>query len=190
MLEVEQKYWIDNLESLEQRLRELAATAGPIEQHADEYFNHPTRDFAETKEALRIRRVDGVAHITYKAPKLPGAVKAREEMEWCLSPGDADGSLTSRLWLTLGFRSVAVVKKTRRTYSCPSLGGDLSITIDKVVGVGLLAEVEVVIDDPAEVEAARRRVEVAAKQLRLHRVEPRSYLGLLLAEGIKPVILT
>ena len=50
-----------------------------MQEHVDTYYNHPSRDFAETREALRIRRVDGVPMVTYKGTKLPGEVKARRE---------------------------------------------------------------------------------------------------------------
>jgi adenylate cyclase, class 2 len=186
MFEVEQKFWIDDLVQLEDRLHSLGAAEATAQQHADEYFNHPSRDFAETKEALRIRRIDNVAHVTYKGPKLPGDVKARQEMEWCLSPGDSDGSLTAKLWTTLGFRSVSIVRKSRRIFSCERFGSDLSITIDSVEGVGQFTEVELVVSHEKEVEAARHRIINVAKQLGLSRMEPSSYLNLLLATNLPP----
>ena len=186
MFEVEQKFWVDNLETLEGRLRAIGAVEGPTERHADEYFNHPSRDFAETKAALRIRRVNQVAHITYKGTKLPGVVKARMEMEWCLSPGDHDGKLTAQLWTALGFRSVAVVHKSRRVFRCEQLGGDLSITIDSVEGVGQFSEVELVVSHQVEIEAARDRIVDVSKQLGLSRIESKSYLNLLLNAGSPP----
>ncbi len=181
MLEVEQKYWLAELPAFESQLSAIGAVATVSHHHEDEYFNHPARDFAATKEALRIRRIDGLAHITYKGPRLAGAIKAREELEWSLAPGDADGALTARLWRTLGFHSVAVVKKHRRLFSCIRLGSDLSITIDDVAGVGLLAEIEIVVSDVDSVEPARRRIEGIAETLHLDCVEPRSYLSLWLA---------
>ncbi len=186
MFEVEQKFWVDDLNSLEDRLRSLGAVEGPTEQHADEYFNHPSRDFSETKEALRIRRINHVAHITYKGTKLPGTVKARLEMEWCLAPGDHDGTLTAKLWTTLGFRSVAIVHKSRRVFRCDTLGQGLSITIDLVDGVGQFSEVELVVSREDEIEAARDRIIDASKQLGLSRTEPRSYLNLLLNIDLRP----
>lgn len=181
MFEVEQKYWVDDLDALQSKLRALGAVEGETQQHADEYFNHPSRDFAQTHEALRIRHVDDVAYVTYKGTKLPGAVKARVEMEWSLSPGDPEGAQTAALWTILGFRRVAIVRKSRRTFRCEPLGSDLSITIDSVADVGLFSEVELVVSHQDEVALARERILGIGVQLGFKRMEPRSYLSLLLA---------
>lgn len=181
--EVEQKFYVDQRPQLESRLAELGAVAGPRQSHSDTYYNHPCRDFAETMEALRIRRIDGVPHLTYKGAKLPGEVKARRELEWSLAPGDLDGSRTEELWQMLGFRPVATVSKTRQTYA---LSGDLSVfsvVIDEVDRLGTFAEVELVVQQKAEVDLARRRVIELAGTLGLQRAESRSYLRMFLALG-------
>ena len=56
--EVEQKFLVDDPEALQNRLIELGASPSPSEQHSDTYYNHPCRDFSETHEALRIRRIN------------------------------------------------------------------------------------------------------------------------------------
>lgn len=178
MIEIEQKFWVEDVAALEAALQSLGAAAGPPEEHADQYFNHPARDFRQTQEALRIRCVDGVAHVTYKGPKRPGAVKARSELEWCLSPGDTDGSRTEQLWTALGFRPVAVVRKQRQTFRGGRLGDQIAVTIDRVEGVGILAEVELVIAGEEEIESARDQVLAVAAQMGLRLAEPQSYLSL------------
>lgn len=50
MFEVEQKFHVDDLANLEKRLHELGAAEQPSQQHIDTYYNHPSRDFAETRE--------------------------------------------------------------------------------------------------------------------------------------------
>lgn len=182
MIEIEQKFWVQDLPALLAALQEQGAVAGPVEEQSDRYFNHPSRDFRETQEALRIRRVNGVAHITYKGPKFPGTVKARTEMEWCLSPGDSDGSLTEQLWLTLGFRPVAEVRKQRQSFRGGSLGGEIVVAVDRVEELGVLAEVELVIAGAEQMEAARERVLAVAARLGLHQAEPQSYLSLCLIQ--------
>lgn len=179
--EVEQKFRVRDLAGLERRLKELAAVAAGVQEHSDSYFNHPCRDFAETKEALRIRRVDGTPLITYKGPKFPGKVKARLEREWRLDPGDADGTSTEDLLRLLGFQPVAVVRKTRRLFRLPGEWSELAVTIDDVDGLGCFSEVELVADQLDDVERGRERVISLSDVLQLGESEPRSYLTMLLA---------
>ncbi len=174
--EIEQKFHLDDLESLERRLAELGAVEQRTQQHSDSYYNHPSRDFAETREALRVRRVDGVPMITYKGPKLPGLVKARLEREWRLDPGDPDGSSTEELLQILGFRPVGLVRKCRRCFRLPENRSDFSVVIDDVESLGLFAEVELVVAQSSEIEGARARIEGLSEHLGLQRSEPRSYL--------------
>jgi adenylate cyclase class 2 len=179
--EVEQKFHVDDLAALESRLAEIGAVEERREQHADSYYNHPDRDFAETREALRVRRIDGVPLITYKGTKLPGDIKARLEMEWRLDPGDPDGSRTEELLRILSFRRVGVVKKCRRHFAMPAERGDFGVMIDEVASLGLFAEIELTVDDASEIETARERIRQASQQLGLERAEARSYLSLVLA---------
>jgi adenylate cyclase class 2 len=179
--EVEQKFWVDHVPGLQQRLVELGARTGRIEQHSDTYYNHPCRDFAQTQEALRIRRIDNTPHITYKGTKLPGAVKARRELEWPLHPGDPDGRRTEELWQFLGFRSVATVSKTRQIYEFSGKWSEFTVVIDDVDRLGTFAEIELVVEGEAEIDAARDRILQLASTLGLTRDEPRSYLRMFLA---------
>ncbi len=180
MYEVEQKYRIENVDVLAKRLLRELAREQPVQRHSDTYFNHPSRDFGATREALRIRRVDGIPMVTYKGTKLPGAVKARQELEWRLDPGDADGSKTQELWLLLGFRQVATVLKVRRSFQLDGPWSDLSVVVDDVDQLGQFAEVEAIVSTADDVEMARSRVESLATELGLHSPEPRSYLRMLL----------
>lgn len=186
MLEIEQKFAVDDAAALHRRLIEAEAVEqGPPQRHSDAYYNHPCRDFAQTSEALRVRRVDGVPLVTYKGAKLPGAIKARQELEWRLDPGDPDGGQMEQLLGLLGFRHVATVIKTRQSYTLGDPSGDMSITIDDAEQLGEFAEIELVIDVAPQhqdegVEAARRRIGQLAERLQLRQAEPRSYLTMLL----------
>ncbi len=178
--EIEQKFHVEDVSELERRLAELGAIETGTQRHSDSYYNHPSRDFRETREALRIRRVDGVPMITYKGPKLPGSVKARKECEWRLDPGDRDGSATEELLQILGFQSVAVVTKSRRCFELPGELHEFDVVIDEVPFLGRFAEVELVVEGPNQVEEARRRIAEISADLGLRQAEPRSYLTMLL----------
>lgn len=181
MYEVEQKFHVSDPDALVAKLIDLGATEMPTQTHRDTYYNHPSRDFAETHEALRIRRVDGIPMVTYKGVKLPGAVKARRELEWRLNPGDPDGSQTEELWTLLGFRPVATVAKVRRIFELGHPFAGLTVTVDAVESVGSFAEIETLAENEADVDQARARVEGLSERLSLHHTEPRSYLRMLLA---------
>ena len=76
MLEIEIKMRSDDNGRVERILLEKGAR--PLENldQTDEYLNHPCRDFAETDEALRLRR-DSRGKITYKGPKIGTAYQPR-----------------------------------------------------------------------------------------------------------------
>lgn len=179
MFEVEQKYRVDAPETLIDRLAQLNAETGETEHHQDTYFNHPARDFVETREALRVRRINGTPMITYKGPKLAGAIKAREELEWRLDPGDEDGSKTESLLEVLGFRKVATVRKTRQTYQFgdPWLG--MTVVLDDVEQVGTYSEIETIVGNRDAVEAGRSKIIALSSELGLVESESRSYLSML-----------
>lgn len=179
--EVEQKFHVDDVVDLENRLRDLGAVETETQQHVDTYFNHPCRDFAETREAFRVRRINGVPMVTYKGTKLPGAIKARQELEWRLDPGDPNGNNMEQLLGHLSFRRVASVQKTRRLFTMPPSLGDIAVMIDRVESLGAFAEIEVIVDESTEVETARQRIASLALQLSLDRSESESYLSMLLS---------
>lgn len=183
MFEVEQKYHIDDLDSLERRLNAIGAAEQPSQQHHDTYFNHPCRDFAVTKEAFRIRLVDGLPLITYKGVKLPGAIKARRELEWRLDPGDAEGQKMQQLLVLLGFAPVATVEKRRRPFHLPAgEWSKMTVVIDDVAQLGPFAEIELIADKSAGIDQARARVAKLGQHLGLERAEERSYLRMILEQ--------
>ncbi|HEU5115398.1 MAG TPA: class IV adenylate cyclase, partial [Isosphaeraceae bacterium] len=79
--EVEIKFRAADHRALAARLIALGAEASEAQEHEDLYLAHPSRDFARTDEALRLRRVGDQNRVTYKGPKLGGPTKTREEIE-------------------------------------------------------------------------------------------------------------
>ena len=183
MFEVEQKFHIDDETMVREQLSSIGAQPLPSESHSDTYYNHPCRDFGETKEAFRVRRLNGRPMVTYKGPKLPGAVKARKELEWSLDPGDADGSKMEQLLEQLSFRRVATVRKTRCPFALPSPWSELSVVIDEVENLGIFAEIERIAPEQSAVQAARESVLQLSQELGLRNAEPKSYLTLVLECG-------
>lgn len=174
--EVEVKYRRVDHDQLVRRLAELGAEAkGRVDQE-DSYMNHPSRDFAVTNEAFRIRRIGDDNRITYKGPKHAGPTKTREEIEIPFAAGAGPFGDLARLFENLGFRSVATIRKRRETFHLRFEDHDLEIALDRAEGLGDFAEIETIAADAADLPRAQRAVLELAKRLALTDVETRSYL--------------
>ncbi|MFO0941390.1 MAG: class IV adenylate cyclase [Pirellulales bacterium] len=176
--EVELKFHIDELLQVEQQLATVGFVQIEFQRHQDCYYRHPCRDFIQTDEAFRIRCVNDDAMVTYKGPRHAGPVKTREEIELMIQANQLGQ------WKTivekLGFSPVVPVRKTRRVLSSdkPEYSG-IHVTLDNVEQLGLFAEIEIVVHQKQELQAAEKRVTELAKLIGLERHQPRSYLSLL-----------
>ncbi len=144
MIEVEAKYKCENLGEVEAALLQKGYKYLGSRIEEDTYFQHPCRDFKETDEALRIRRIlePGGASIelTYKGPRVLGKKDVKEREEITVSLNTRDYEALMLLLERLGFRRVAVVKKERRIYR----NKEIQVMIDKVDNLGSFIEVEVI----------------------------------------------
>ena len=183
--EVEQKFRVDEHESIAQRLAQWGAAFGEVDEQVDRYFAHPQRDFAATDEALRIRRVGSDCCITYKGPKIDATTKTRREIELPLPAGRDTVEQFTELLEALGFRRVAEVGKRRRKATIARQGAGVEVALDDVAGLGKFVELELPAQ-PGELESAKRHVAQLAQELGLSRSERRSYLELLLESEQEP----
>ncbi len=177
--EVEQKFKVADLSGLEQRLAALGVAVAPAQTEVDLYFSHPSRQFAETDEALRIRRKAGQALITYKGPKVDRTTKTRREIELPLGADEESAAAWVGLLQVLHFTPVAEVFKSRRKAFTPWMGRTVEVSLDDVRDVGTYAELELVVDEQ-DVEPAKTLIASLAAELDLRENERRSYLELLL----------
>jgi adenylate cyclase class 2 len=170
-LEVEVKGKVKDLKSVEAKAKALGFSFVGVEEHSDIYYRHPTRDFAKTDEAIRVRTVNGKRVLTYKGPKVDKVSKTREEIEV-----DIQGDMPKVLE-RLGFSPVTEVAKVRRVYK----KGDIEVCLDDVRDVGTYVEVEC---RSTDLVATRTRVLDVVKALGLKDkdLERNSYLQLLLAK--------
>jgi adenylate cyclase class 2 len=177
--EVECKYRMADAAALLDRVQQLGGKFGEADLQVDTYYSHPCRDFAQTDEALRIRRVGDKAYITYKGPKVDRKTKTRKEIELELV-GDVQGVLDHAALLeALDFRPVAKVTKKRQTAEIAWQGHEVEIAVDNVDSVGKFVELETAADDDS-LDAARSALSALAEKLGLEENERRSYLELLL----------
>lgn len=180
--EVEQKFRATASEQVSLRLTSMGAGPGPPASQEDEYFAHPSRDFASTNEVLRLRRVGDSNAVTYKGPKRAGPTKTREEIEIAFADGPDALAGARRLFEALGFRSVFTVRKTRTPYHLQSNGRPLEVALDAVAGLGTFVEVEAIANGEGDLPSAQKAVTELAAALGLSEVEPRSYLRMALEQ--------
>jgi adenylate cyclase class 2 len=177
--EVELKFPVPDLAAFAQRLADLKVSISSPKAETDLYFAHPSRDFAHTDEALRLRRKGDANYITYKGPKIDTTTKTRREIELPLGPGSDSFQSWKALLEAVGFRPVAEVQKSRRKAAIPWQGRVVEASLDDVQGVGTFIEFELVVEEQG-VEAARSCIVSLAQSLGLTEGERRSYLEMLL----------
>ncbi len=182
--EIEIKFRVADHDDLERRLVERGLTLVPPVEGEDAYLAHPSRDFAVTGEAFRIRSEGDLNRITYKGAKLGGPAKTREEFEVAFAEGAEARKNLARVFELLGFRPVAVVRKLRSEYHLDFEGRRMSVALDEAECLGTFAEVETLAEVEEDTLGAQMAVLALARELGLVEVEKRSYLRMLLeSEG-------
>lgn len=160
---------------IRERLAALDAEHVADVTQIDTYFDAPHRDFAQTDEALRIRRetrdTASTAYVTYKGPLVEAGSKTREEIETTVE----DGTVAKELLQRLGFQPAATVEKSRSVYRY----AEYTIALDDVETLGTFVEVET---ESEVIEPAREGAQALLAELGLNPDEHvrQSYLELLL----------
>ncbi len=190
MLEVEMKFRLVDPNSFVHRMQEkfqAVFDAGIVER--DLYFQHPSRNLAQTDEAFRLRREGDSLLVTYKGPKQDKLTKQREEIELPLLLPSETTPIEERMasWQTLlnrlSFREVAEVVKFRRSARFNYQGFPVMVTWDHLDELGDFAEIETLSPPPADL--AKVVVMSLAATLNLSTIVPTSYLSLLLQKREK-----
>jgi adenylate cyclase class 2 len=174
VIEVEAKYRSPGNDKVEKTLARLGAKKISEGAMEDVYFAHPSKDFGKTDEALRLRTGQEHAELTYKGPRMHTQnTKAREEITLLTDNPLAVQRIVERL----GFRESYNVKKRRVSY----LLDKLRIDVDDVDGLGEFVELEVLTESP---ERSEQLLETARKELGLEKIEPKTYLELLIEKHV------
>ncbi len=179
--EVEQKFPVEDLAGVAERMGALGATVGEPQVEVDLYFAHPARDFAETDEALRIRRKGQKHFITYKGPKIDRTTKTRREIDLPLPAEAGTFDAWRGILEALGFSPVAEVRKSRRKAHIAWQDRNVECSLDEVDRLGTFVELEL-IADAEQLDTARACIGSLAEELGLSGSERRSYLELLLEQ--------
>ena len=177
MYEVEVKVAADHA-TVRERLDALGARRVRRVVQTDTYYDAPPREFAETDEALRVRREtddDGeTTRLTYKGPLVEAESKTRREHETAVADEEAlEGILDG-----LGFDPAFTVEKERTFYRYDGY----TVTLDDVTDLGEFVEVERDVGEADEVAEVREGAMAVLRELGLDPTEQirTSYLGLLL----------
>ena len=186
MYEVELKYHVDEFESIRDRLLAMGAEEGQTAPQVDLYFNHPSRDFAQTHEAFRIRGDGDVNRLTYKGPRHLGPTKTRREIELAYESGSSARDAMTALLESLGFRPVAAIHKTRAEWTLRFSDQTVHVTCDEVGPLGRFVEIEAIVVEREGLPVAQRAVQSVAEELGLpaQALEQRSYLRMALERGL------
>ncbi len=172
--EIELKAYAKNLNGIKETI--LGMGAKPLWQgeQIDTYYKHPSRNFAATDEALRVREQEGTTLLTYKGPKLDAISKTREEIEVQIEDGNAIKELLKKL----GFTEAGRVRKHREKLRLD----EFEFCLDKVDNLGEFVEIEALLpseDSNVRVDAMRNSMLETLERLGLKEKERRSYLELL-----------
>jgi adenylate cyclase class 2 len=180
--EVELKFPLTDAASvaaLRQRIAELKGhPSQPLDQR-DLYFAHPSRDFAQTDEAFRLRCVGDDNFLTYKGPLVDQVAKTRREIEVSTAAGPAAREQLREMLTSLGFREVRDVVKRREPFHLRWRERDLEVVIDNVRDLGWFAELEIIAEE-SDRDAVRDYLLALSQELQLGKPDRRSYLRLLL----------
>lgn len=177
MIEVEVKaHAPKDFDRLEEELLKIGAIRVNDEYQEDLYFNAPHRDFAQTDEALRIRKIRNndleEIYITYKGAKMDDVSKTRKEIEVRVE----DPLKVADIFKNLSFRPVATVRKNRIIYNLR----ELIITLDEVKGVGNFVEIEKEVEEGKNTEGALKEIFSTYSEIGIKNgFERRSYLELM-----------
>jgi adenylate cyclase, class 2 len=176
--EVELKFPISDADDMTLQLLARGARRGGIVEQSDLYFQHPSRDFRQTHEALRLRKTRDGVRITYKGPIIDTRTKTRREIELPVGRGTGDFDQLRTLLTVLGFEPVRGVDKVRAIYELMWEGRELELAVDSVEGLGTFLEIESLAQEHDR-ETARDAILRLAENLGLKNSERRSYLQLL-----------
>ena len=176
--EVERKFWVTDFSQITAQLQKLEVRLSEQTEQIDQYFTHPSRDFAKTDEALRIRQHGDRNFITYKGARIDSSTKTRQEIELALLDGAEVPAQFCEFLSMLDFKPVMKVIKRRQEGELNWQGFDVKICLDEIDQLGTFVEIETT-SDAQNLDDAQALLNSLAEELSLNRNEHRSYLELL-----------
>ena len=180
MYEVEIKLPVQSAEKIEAGLCRLGFTLLHRLREEDHYFDNDEGRIRISGEALRVRSITDLeskkteSAITFKGKIMDTVAKTRLELE----TGVGDQVIVTQIFEALGYHPVSPsVIKVRHEYAMERMHA----CVDRVEGLGDFLELEIVVSDEREKEAAIREISGVLEKLgySLEDTIRNSYLGLL-----------
>ncbi|OGO37470.1 MAG: hypothetical protein A2W35_14105 [Chloroflexi bacterium RBG_16_57_11] len=146
--ELEVKFFVTNLRSVEDRLRRLGAHLSlPRVLEVNLRFDTPDGDLSNSLRVLRLRQ-DTRARLTYKGPASGlGGARLRQELEFEVS----DFAMARAFLEALGYQVMMIYEKYRAAYDLEGV----EISLDELP-YGTFVEIEG--PDPASIQAVTRKL--------------------------------
>ncbi len=151
MFELEIKAQVDP-KKIEKKLHQWGCEMMSEGFQKDVYYSHPSKDFAVTDEALRIRCADNKVKLCYKGARFDKKTKSREELTSMV-----DDNIFEILE-KVGFTPDAQVHKHRRVFELDGV----KVTLDSVHELGEFLELELITEVPKK-SATKQLFEVLKK---------------------------
>ncbi len=164
-IEVETKAWAtERVEELRAELQRWAEYRGQFDKR-DTYFCLP----GEEQSLFRIRREEHGNTVTYKQKQRSEGFEVNREHEFTV--GDADEFIAFSGYL--GYEVYIEKHKQGELYAF----GDAGIELSHIEGLGWFVEIEILVEDQSEVQAARRRLGEVLQKLDISedKIESRYY---------------
>lgn len=177
MIEVEFKAKIENYEKfikIKNKILDLGGKFISKTLEKDIYFQHPSKDFSKTDEALRLRKTNGKKYLTYKGAKISKISKTRLEIQTEVENFEN----TKEILFKLGFKRIAIISKKREKY----ILGETSIFMDKVKDLGYFIEIEENVENLLLIKKIEKKLIKILEKIGISRksITIKSYLELLL----------
>lgn len=179
LLEVELKFVVVDPVATRAQLEAIGVRFRSPQREIDQYFQHPSRDFRATDEAVRLRSIGNDNRLTYKGPKLDAETKTRREIEVSVGAGAESRQLALDWLAAVGFAPVAEVTKMRIPGTLIWEGREVTVALDCVDELGEFLELEILAGSE-ELQSAKALLLSLAETLGLGSSERRGYLNLLL----------
>lgn len=156
MIEVEVKVAVKNRLQIENSLQQLGFEKGDLLKESDYYFDSKFNKLREQDMALRIRSCENLTSntaehfMTFKGPKLDSISMTRKELETKIESAETG----IEILCSLGYEPILPVHKLRQHLAM----GEITACLDQVEELGDFLELEIIVQQESEREAALNQI--------------------------------
>jgi predicted adenylyl cyclase CyaB len=197
MIEVELKAHVRSRAAVLAAVSSFARAEGEVDK-SDEYWHGPDWRLHRGSRGFRIRSEGPTADggggpstvVNFKNKRSEGGIEINRECEFEVSDREAFVEFALRLGCESFYSKRKKGRKFRASLSEAEGGGEATIELVEVVGLGDFLEIEILLpdEDPAAVALAQGELRslLARAGVGEDQIEPRYYSELLMTEGLVP----